>query len=81
MIAVNADRVFGQVTPVGGNQRVCVFALTELGDLMAGRAARAVRRASQLLAPLLILAVGLLVGFIVVSMFVPLIDLLGRVAE
>jgi type II secretory pathway component PulF len=56
------------------------FALTELGDLLAGRAVRLARRLSLIVAPILILAIGLLVGFIVVGIFSPLIEILTRLS-
>ncbi|OWK47001.1 type II secretion system F family protein [Fimbriiglobus ruber] len=57
------------------------LALGELGDRLAVRAARAVRRAMIVASPLLVIAVGAVVGFIAVAMFLPLIHLLTRLSE
>lgn len=56
------------------------FALSELGDLLAGKAVRLARRTSLVIAPLLIVAIGLLVGVIVVGLFSPLVELLARMS-
>src|SRR5438094_8666474 len=49
--------------------RTLPFALGELGDLLSGRAVRIARRVSLVVGPLLVVAVGVLVGFICVAMF------------
>jgi type IV pilus assembly protein PilC len=56
------------------------FALTELGNLLAGKAVRMARRASLVIGPVLVVAIGALVGLIVVGMFTPLIQLLTRMS-
>ena len=56
-------------------------ALLELGEHLAGRAFRVVRRASMLVSPLLVMAVGTVVGFIAIGMFTPLIHLLTSLSE
>ncbi|MDB5309771.1 MAG: putative secretion system protein GspF-like [Gemmataceae bacterium] len=57
------------------------WALVELGDHLAGRAFRVVRRLSLVVAPVLVVVVGSLVGFIALGMFLPLIQLLTRLSE
>jgi general secretion pathway protein F len=57
------------------------FALTELGDLLAGRTVRAARRLSLILAPVLVLLVGALVAFICLGFFMPLIQILTELAK
>jgi type II secretory pathway component PulF len=57
------------------------WALVELGDNLAARAFRVVRRLSLAVAPILVVAVGSLVGFVVLAMFLPLIQLLTRLSE
>jgi type IV pilus assembly protein PilC len=54
------------------------FALSELGDLLAGKGVRLARRTSLVIAPVLVVAIGLLVGVIVVGLFSPLVELLTR---
>jgi type II secretory pathway component PulF len=61
--------------------RTLPWALTELGELLAGRAIRMARRVSLVVGPALVIAVGVLVGFIVVGTFMPLIQLLTRLAS
>ena len=56
------------------------FALTELGNLLAGKAVRMARRASFLIGPVLVVCIGVLVCFIVVGLFTPLIQLLSRMS-
>jgi type II secretory pathway component PulF len=56
-------------------------ALTELGELLTTRAVRLVRRVSLIISPVLVIAVGAMVAFIVVSIFMPLIQLLTRLSE
>ena len=55
--------------------------LLELGGHLAGRSLRVVRRASLLVSPLLVAAVGVVVGFIAVAMFMPLVRLLTSLSE
>jgi type IV pilus assembly protein PilC len=56
------------------------WALSELGEMLAGRATRMVRRVSLVLSPMMVLGVGTIVGFIVLAMFLPLIQLLTRLS-
>lgn len=60
--------------------RTLPWALAELGGHLAGRAVSTARRVSYVVGPLLIVAVSLVVAFIVLGMFMPLIDLLGRMS-
>src|SRR5262249_53697888 len=48
------------------------WALAELGEARGNRLVRVLRTGSSLLSPAVILAVGTMVGFIVVGMFLPL---------
>jgi type II secretory pathway component PulF len=57
------------------------FALTELGDLLAGRTVRAARRLSLVLAPVFVVMVGALVAFICLGFFMPLIQILTELAQ
>jgi len=57
------------------------WALVELGDHLAGRAVRLVRRLSLVLSPVLVALVGAVVGFIALAMFLPLIQLLTGLTE
>lgn len=61
--------------------RTLPWALGELGEQLAGRAFRLVRRLSLVVAPLLVVAVGGVVGFVALGMFLPLIQLLTRLSE
>jgi type IV pilus assembly protein PilC len=60
--------------------RTLPWALAELGTLLAGRAVRLARRVSLVVSPVLVAAVGLLVAFIALAMFMPLIQLLTRLS-
>jgi type II secretory pathway component PulF len=64
-----------------GRVRNLPWALVELGDHLAGRAVRLVRRLSLVLSPLLVVLVGAVVGFIALAMFLPLIQLLTGLTE
>jgi type II secretory pathway component PulF len=57
------------------------WALIELGDHLAGRAFRVVRRLSLVVSPVLVVLVGAVVGFIAVAMFLPLIHLITSLSE
>lgn len=57
------------------------WALSQLGELLAGRAARWVRRASAVVGPLLVGAIGVLTALIILGVFYPLIVLLTRLTE
>jgi type IV pilus assembly protein PilC len=59
-----------------GRARTLPWALAELGDYLGGRAFRLVRRLSLVIGPVLVVAIGVVVGFVVLSMFTPLIQLL-----
>ena len=61
--------------------RTLPWALGELGDHLADRAFKLVRRVSLFAAPSMVVAVGALVGFVVLGIFMPLIHLLSRVGE
>lgn len=56
------------------------WASTQLGELLAGRAARWVRRASIIIGPLLVGAIGVLTAIVVLGAFYPLITLLSRLS-
>jgi type IV pilus assembly protein PilC len=56
------------------------WALTELGDHLSLRASRLLQRTYMVLAPTIVLAIGAVIGFLVVGMFIPLIKLLDGVA-
>jgi type II secretory pathway component PulF len=53
------------------------WALAELGENLTSRTLRLVQRISMVVFPLLVLATGLVVVFIVLGMFMPLIDIIG----
>lgn len=57
------------------------WALVELGDMLTNRTVRAMRRLSQVLSSLFVVALGALVGFIVIGIFMPLIEIITRLAE
>ncbi len=57
------------------------WALVALGDNLSGRAFRLVRLTSLVLGPVMVVLVGVVVGFIALGMFLPLIKLLTRLAE
>jgi len=61
--------------------RTLPWALGELGDHLAGRAFRMVRRLSLIVSPLMLLAVGFMVAFVVIGIFMPLIQLISRLDE
>lgn len=71
----------GPLVQASERTRTLPITLLELGDHLAGRAFRTVRRLSLLASPLMVLAVGAVVGFIAVGMFMPLIHLLTSLAE
>lgn len=54
------------------------WALKELGESLSARAPRLLKRLSLLTGPVFIVAVGLLVAFVVLGIFLPLIDLINR---
>jgi type IV pilus assembly protein PilC len=56
------------------------WALTELGDHLSLRAARLLQRTYMVLAPTIVVAIGTVIGFLVVGMFIPLIKLIDGVA-
>lgn len=57
------------------------WALGELGESLSGKAFRVVRKLTLVVAPLLIIAVGAVVAFVALAMFMPLIQLLTRLSE
>lgn len=57
------------------------WALTELGETLSERTVRTMRRISQVVSPVTIAAIGALVAFIVIGMFMPLVEVIHRVAE
>ena len=56
------------------------WALSELGESLSERTVRALNRISEFAAPVLVMAAGLLVCFVVIGMFMPVIDLVTRLA-
>jgi type II secretory pathway component PulF len=60
--------------------RTLPFALTELGDVLNGRAVRIARRVSLVVGPILVVAVGAVVGYIAIALFLPLIQVLTRLS-
>ncbi len=52
------------------------WTLSELGELLSGRAYRVARRLSMFVAPLLVVAIGVVVGLVVIGIFVPLVNLI-----
>jgi type II secretory pathway component PulF len=80
----SAGLVTGAMVPLvraAERARTLPWTLTELGDYMSTRALRFLRRGSMLVAPLLVVGVGTLVCVVVLGMFMPLIQLIGRLAE
>lgn len=57
------------------------WALTELGENMASRANQLARRASMIVAPIMIVFVGALVAITVMGMFLPLVHLIEGLAD
>ncbi|CAN5353066.1 hypothetical protein BH10PLA2_BH10PLA2_33470 [soil metagenome] len=57
------------------------WALNELGESMGERTVRTLRRLSQFVAPLLVIGVGLLVALEVLGIFMPVIEIVTRLAE
>jgi type IV pilus assembly protein PilC len=57
------------------------WVLRELGEVLADRTIRRIRRGSMFFMPLLVIAVGGLVGYIVISMFFPLIVLISTLGD
>lgn len=68
---------------VGAAERVrnLPWALAELGDHLSNRLIRRLRRISVVVFPLILLAIGGLVGFIALGMFLPLVELITRLSE
>jgi type II secretory pathway component PulF len=54
------------------------WALAELGEQLAQRTIRLVQRMSLAAAPIAVLCIGILVGCVVVSMFLPMVKLIGE---
>jgi type IV pilus assembly protein PilC len=57
------------------------WALEELGEHLAGRAVKLVRRISLVVAPMLILAIAAFVAFIALALFLPLVQLIEALTE
>lgn len=57
------------------------WALAELGDHLAGRAFRVVRRLSLVASPVMVALVGGVVGVIAIGMFLPLVQLITSLSE
>jgi type IV pilus assembly protein PilC len=57
------------------------WALTELGEHVGTRTVVALRRLSLVVAPALVVAIGILVGFFVVGMFLPLIEIVENLSH
>jgi type IV pilus assembly protein PilC len=57
------------------------WAMVQLGDNLVSRAYRLVRRLSLIAAPISVMAVGAVVCFVVVGMFLPLIKLLTNLSQ
>ena len=56
------------------------WAMTEMADSVRRRLAYRVQAAAQMLFPLVVILLGLMVMFIVVALFLPLITLIQRLA-
>jgi type IV pilus assembly protein PilC len=57
------------------------WALADLADLLAERTVQSLRRASIVLGPILLLGIGAFVGYMVVGMFIPLVELINQLSE
>jgi type IV pilus assembly protein PilC len=57
------------------------WALAELGDHLAGRTAQMIERITKAIFPLVICGLGLVVGFMVVGMFLPMIEVIGKLGQ
>lgn len=57
------------------------WALAELGEHLGNRTLRAVGRISLFVSPVTVLAVGIVVGCMVIGMFLPLVELIERLIE
>jgi type II secretory pathway component PulF len=57
------------------------WVLRELGETLADRAIRRMRRSTMILGPAMVIALGALVGYVVVGLFIPLVDLITRLSE
>lgn len=56
------------------------WAMTELGETLSERTVRSLSRLSQIVFPVLVMSTGAVVCFIVLGMFMPVIDLITRMA-
>ena len=56
------------------------WALTELGDFLADGAVGRMRRLSQLLFPVSVVAIGLLVGFTALAIFSPVVEVMTELS-
>jgi type IV pilus assembly protein PilC len=57
------------------------WVLRELGEVLADRTIKRMRRGSMTLMPILVIGVGAMVGYIVISMFFPLIELISTLSD
>jgi type IV pilus assembly protein PilC len=57
------------------------WALEEVGDRLAERGSRLLRRFSMVVAPMVLLAVGALVGYFVIGVFIPLIEMIAKTSQ
>jgi type II secretory pathway component PulF len=57
------------------------WVLRELGAVLADRTIKRMRRGSMTLMPILVIAVGALVGYMVIGMFFPLIELISTLSD
>lgn len=57
------------------------WVLRELGEVLTDRTIKRMRRGSMTLMPILVIAVGSLVGYFVVSMFLPLVELISALGD
>jgi type II secretory pathway component PulF len=57
------------------------WALGEMGESMGERTIRRLRRLSQVVAPLMVMGVGVLVAVEVLGIFMPIVDIVTRLAD
>lgn len=72
---------FVPLTQAAERARNLPWALAELAETLADRSVRALRRLSQFLFPLTVVALGVLVGVIVLGMFMPMIQIITGLVE
>jgi type IV pilus assembly protein PilC len=71
--------LFGQVVAVGEQSGRLEANLETMADFYETETDRAVSRATSMLGPLLIIGVGVAVGFIALSVITPIYDLMGQI--